>query len=859
MTVLVPISNRSRRVVGQLGLAVALAGLWLLAGLSVIGRAQEIEETPIERDLQLYINQVGDISPDDPRGVMTVTVIGPERLPPATLSHAQINEAGLPPISPDVVRVDDAPLRLVLAFDLSYDSNDDWRAAIDVAQGLIDSLQPGDELSIVRYDSRVRPEVIELEPPTSLTLAADDRFARGDSRTAFFQAALASTSQLTRPTAAWQGRQAVIVITNIGDNTDDLAATETAQETIRTWLPASTAPVHIFSFSEKSAIEKAKNNAEELREVARSTGGPAPVHVSEARDLIDPVRDRIAILRRAYRLTFDPIATPGRPLHPVTVEAALEAAGRPVTATATTQYTFNAYRPQITLFGPKWGYLNETVEITAAVRMPFPVKSVSYRVVGGPARVEEAPPYRFQWTADRSGPVTVSVTAEDRVGNTEAMSTALTIARRPEPNPHVRHPLGQALYLPIEATLTAVIDRVELYSGDGQFITQTTQSPFHFWLRPDEPGYPVEPGLQTFRVRIIDRSGRLSQEEMITVEFTRPPAIPGWVWLVLNAGLLLLLNFVILPFVLAVWYDNYYAELLNRRASYKFWLRNRGNVPTQFLIEVAATVSGTLTFNLRQRLASGPTATFAQPDASTPTAATPRSDQPTEPTTASSSQPDRTAPSSGMGQAGQHMGQMAGGGSAVMTATRQAQGVPGLGQIVTRWMQPVRQRLTGFKIVRNRLSRLSSMFRSNSPTQETRETPAVEQDEQQEQETPVSFETSATPAPPEASPSPPVETGWQQRPTLETGPAAPGETLHFHLELQPARLDERQVDFRFEIHTRPLETNGNNQTQSLTRTVSFKPRVWIYRDFHRLALILILAVITLDVVWVAFLLRSYLA
>jgi hypothetical protein len=828
-----------------------LAGLWLLVGLAVIGRAQTQEA------LQVYVNQVGDVPPDDPQVMMTMTVIGPDRLPLESLSQVRIREMDGTIIDPnEVVPMGDGPLRLVLAFDLSYDSDSDWRDAVQAAQTLLDSLRPGDELSIIRFDSTMEAEVIELDPPTSLTLAVDDRFARGDNRTAFYQAVLAAVKQLTEPAPdpVWQGRQAVIVVTNIGDNTGTLES-EMARQTIsRTQLI--TAPVHIFSFS-----KKAEDNKKQFDEIVLATGGPQPIHVEEAAELSQPLADRIAGLRRQHQLTFDPHYQPGVVQHPVTVEVE-DTEGRLITAT--TVYTFNAREPDIKLFGPKRAYLSHLVEFTAAVTMPFPVTEVTYQTPGQEDKSIGTPPYQFRWTANLTGTVTITAEARDRKNNIARKVITLTVDRLPAPVVQVSLPFNRTLHLSIVADNTATIDRIEIEWDNRQVITSLTESPFDFWLRPGDPGYPTEWGPQTFHVRIFDATNQLIREETIKVDFIRPASIPAWVWTALFSGLLLLINFIVLPFVLAAWYDNYQAELLSRREVRKFWLKNRGNVPARFVIEVMATVSGTLSFSLRQRLATGPATEPVQADQPMRTSP-PQTKQPLEQPTAPASQPGRPANLGGLGQAGQRVGQLAGGGSAAMTAAGQLHSLPVLGPIMSRWAQAVRQRQTqgrGWLFGFTRLRRLASLFGSDAPAPETTEARSEDQEPPPEKTVPSQTRPASAPpasAPPAAASPRVLETGWRERPQLETGLIGPGKTLYFHLELQPARLDKRQTNLGFEIESRPLDAQDGSKPQRLKGSVPFGPRAWIYRDFYRLASLLILGIIAVDIVWVYYLVSRYLS
>lgn len=849
LTTLLP--SQYRRILGQFWRAGSLVSLWLLAGLVVISRAQSGES------LQLYINQVGDIAPDNPQREIMVTVVGPDGLPPEALSQVQINELELPAlISPAFARDDSGPLRLVLAFDLSYDSDADWRAAAGVAQSLIDSLGPGDQLSLIRFHKEVEPEVLELDPTAPFDLAADPRFARLSDRTAFYQVVLAALKRLTAPAPdpAWQGRQAIIVITNVGDNTDSAEA-EAARQAISQaqFIPT---PVHIFSFSEKAP----PNNAQ-FNEVAQATGGPPPIHSREATGLVDVLRNRIARLRWQYQLTFEPIYNPASADHPVTVEV-IDTAGRRVMATS--HYVFKARQPRLELSYPQWAYLHDSIEITAAAQMPFPVIAVNYQAPGQAHSRQETPPYRFRWTPDQLGPGVITAQAVDRAGNvSQPVSITLTIVRGPEPVVQLKHPFGQTLHLPIRADLPTAISQVELESAGGQVIT-LSQSPFDLWLQPGDLGYPTEPGVRLFHVRIYDQAHQLMQEETITVEFTEAPSFPTWVWPALSIGLMLMANFLVLPFLLAVWGDNYYAELLSRRATRKFWLKNRGNVPANFLIEVTARISGTLAFNLRQRLASGPPV-LPESSRRPPPPASGGETQPAPPLQeVAGSQAGQRADFDSLGQAGQQLDRLGGGGTAAMTMAGSLSTVPILGpwlshstRTIRQWQTQLRGQSTGLPPNWARLRRLTTLFGGGgSPSEETAETPAKEQDRPREHTVPT--QATSAPNPPAESTARVSETGWQQRPELATPVVAPGESLYFHLDLQPAQLDARPNNFAFEIHSRPLGINSKELVRPLIDSVSFAPRAWIYRYFHRLALLVFLGLIMADIVWFYTFLTIYL-
>ena len=835
LTTLLP--SQCRRILGQFWRAGSLAGLWLLAGLVVISRAQSGES------LQLYINQVGDIAPDNPQGEITVTVVGPDGLPPEALSQVQINELELPiPISPAFARDDSGPLRLVLAFDLSYDSDADWRAAAGVAQSLIDSLEPGDQLSLIRFHKEVEPEVLELDLTAPFDLAADPRFARLSDRTAFYQVVLAALKHLTAPAPdpAWQGRQAIIVITNVGDNTDSAEA-EAARQTISQaqFIPT---PVHIFSFS-----EKAPPNNEQFNEVAQATGGPPPLHSREATGLVDVLRNRVARLRWQYQLTFEPIYNPASADHRVTVEV-IDTVGRRVMATS--HYVFKARQPRLELSYPQWAYLHDSIEITAAAQMPFPVIAVNYQAPGQVQSRQETPPYRFRWTPDQLGPGVITAQAVDRAGNvSQPVSVTLTVVRKPEPVVQLKHPFGRTFYLPVTTELPAAISRVELEWDGDQGLT-LSQSPFDLWLQPGDLGYPTEPGVRLFHVRIYDQAQQLMQEETITVEFTESPSFRP----ALSTGLMLMANFLVLPFLLAVWRDNYYAELLSRRATRKFWLKNKGNVPANFLIEVTARVSGTLAFNLRQRLASDPPVLSESSRRPPPGSASDPRSALTPHQEIAGSQASRQGNFDGLGQAGQQLDRLTGG-AAAMSVVNSLSTVPVLGpwlahstRTIRQWRTQLRGQSTGLPPHWARLRRLTTLFGGGgSPPEETAETPAKEQDRPRENTVPT--QATSAPNPPAESTARVSETGWQQRPELTTPVVAPGESLYFHLDLQPARLDARPNNFAFEIHSRPLGINSKELARPLIDSVSFAPRAWIYRYFHHLALLVFLGLIIADIVW----------
>lgn len=814
--------------------------LWLRLALTAHGQDQTLDE------LSVFVAEpVDPIDSNNPQVHLTLTVLAPEDQPFVDLAVVQVTEAGRDIPNPQFTSATDLPLSLVLALDLSYDSQADWQRAIAAAQSLIDSLSPNDRLTIVRFSNDVKdndPQPVDLKNPP--TLAADQAYSWNGDRTAFYQAVQRAVA-LTKPDdPAWAGRQSVVVITNIGDNTQSPAAATAKLALTGNELPA--VPVHIISFSPKAGARQS-----ELREIPALTRGTFEF-VEANQDLSSPTSDLVQGLRSGYRVSFKPpIGESAEHTAQLTV---IDTSGRQ--GISPFNYRYMPRDSWLVLQEVSDLYLWQTLVLTAEVQMPYPAAYVEYQL-GSQRYVRSDPPYFFSWPANELGAYSVSVTAVDEQGNrSNPIERTFQVVPWPDGSQVISVYLGEPVQLIIDSPMPGAT--VNFYLDDDLLDTVST-NPYSFELRPEDEAYPDRQGITQMKAT-VRKDGRLLVERIFQVRFLNPPVAPNWwslIWRPVTSGLLLAIaSFVLLPVLLAVWRDNYRLDLIRCRHDCFFGLTNLGNVASRFQLQaVAVKPPDSLEFKISQLSPVtvdrdiGPDTDLAE---STPAAPTHTTTSVIPQTTAiPNNRPAQDLAQSSNQPTASQLAQAAGVGGKVWDEAMLWPGFRRLFQPVLMWQHQGRMWSRWTASWSQGWSRLSRRF---WPPAEATSLVTVGQRFTESEEVPTA--PSSTPPEPqalpkatgEAEPDVLLETEWQRTPLLKTGLVKPGQQIDLRLAVRRAAWLYDTELFIFQVLSEPADTKLMKLVHE--RQLPLPQSAWIYRRANILIPSLVFLVVAADLLWV---------
>jgi hypothetical protein len=509
-----------------------------------------------------------------------LTVLNENGLPVVGLdeSNFRVESAGveIPPESVSVTSDTSQGLALVLALDLSHNRAADLDQVKAAADNLVEMLGVRDSLAILVFHDDVeevyRGSAADTE---ALKQIIAEQQLQGQ-RTAFFEVMRIGVETLTDANTFSQSRKAVVILTNIGNNIDNVGAAE-AQQLAR----SNQTPVHIVGFGDRAKVA-------ELKSLARETNGQA-FNLVSADDLPVTLQRLGVLLRQGYRLTFEAGVQPdSESQHPFSI-----AVTGPRGAQGQAEAEFSVPRGPITveLEGIRDLERGETLIVSAAVSAPAPVQIVSYNLNNQVAVPKTLAPYQFVWDSSSATPGRQTLTVEviDKAGNfysapqpvefqvTEPIEVVINTAQVYIGNTFT-----------VEALIderVAAVDRVELRLGS-QVIDQAQTSPYQLSFGPGDPNYPTSDERDIFTVHIIDGQGQEIGQGKASVEFVSappaapPPPPPAWeqVWL-------LLLAYIAIPLLLFLWWMVSRSQRL-RPVSQHFNIRNSGNVPGSFQLSV---------------------------------------------------------------------------------------------------------------------------------------------------------------------------------------------------------------------------------------------------------------------------------
>jgi VWFA-related protein len=399
--------NPSRRATW----AARLAAGWLclVVGLPLAGTAQA-------QTLGPTVAVTGVDSKAFPTVSADLTVTGNNGLPLVGLtpSNFTVTEDGKPVAPGSLVLASDIsqPLNLVLAVDVSV--NGTGLAQVQsAADDFIATLGPNDQVAIVSFFDQV-DEVQAFTNDKAILKAAIDNLTAGGNGTAFNQAANKAVDLLA---ALPPGRKAVVMFTNSGDTTNDLAP-----EPILAKAQAATVRIYPMAFGTTV-------NPDLMRNWARFTGGQAYL-LAAATEIRPNLLTLGVLLRQSYKLSFKSGLSADNKTHAITVN--LNYQGQ----VSQGQGSYTAFGGQVEVVGP--GITNgQTVRgrvfLIAEVNAPAPVKSVTFQLDGQDLTTLTAPPFRFDWDSSAAAPGvhTLTIKAVDAVGNQGQSQVTLNVVLPP--------------------------------------------------------------------------------------------------------------------------------------------------------------------------------------------------------------------------------------------------------------------------------------------------------------------------------------------------------------------------------------------------------------------------------------------
>jgi VWFA-related protein len=374
----------------------------LAAGLLCLAVALPLTATALAQAIGPTVAVTGVDSKAFPTVSAAITVTGNNGLPLVGLTTANftVTEDGKP-VSPASLALDSdisQQLNLVLAVDVSVNAAG-LAQVQSAADDFIATLSPTDQVAIVSFYDQV--DIVQAFTSDKNTLkGAIDNLTAGGNGTAFNAAADKAVSLLA---ALPPGRKAVVMFTNSGDTTNDLAP-----EPILASAQAATVRIYPMAFGTTV-------NADLMRNWARFTGGQAYL-LASATEIRPNLLTLGVLLRQSYKLSFKSGLSADNKTHAITIIFSYQG------QVAQGQGSFTAFGGQVEVVGP--GITNgQTVRgrvfLIAEVNSPAPVKSVTFQLDGQDLTSMSAPPFRFDWDSTTASPGvhTLTIKAVDQVGN----------------------------------------------------------------------------------------------------------------------------------------------------------------------------------------------------------------------------------------------------------------------------------------------------------------------------------------------------------------------------------------------------------------------------------------------------------
>ncbi len=388
----------------------------LLAGLLCLAVGLLLAATALAQTIAPTLAVTSVDSKSFPTVTADLTVTGSNGLPLVGLTAANftVSEDGRL-VSPSSLTLNSdisQQLNLVLAVDISVNASS--MAQIQAAaDDFLATLGPTDQVAIISFYDQV--DVVQSFTTDKAILKSDiDNLTAGGNGTAFNAAADKAVTLLA---GLPPGRKAVVMFTNSGDTTNNLAP-----EPILANAQAATVRIYPMAFGTTV-------NADLMRNWARFTGGQAYLLASAA-EIRPNLLTLGVLLRQSYKLSFKSGLSADNKTHAVTINFDYQG------QLAQGQGSFMAVGGQVDVVGP--GISNgQTVRgrvfLIAEVNAPAPVKSVTFQLDGQVLTTLSAPPFRFDWDSSAAAPGvhTLTIKAVDAVGNQGQSQVTINVVLPP--------------------------------------------------------------------------------------------------------------------------------------------------------------------------------------------------------------------------------------------------------------------------------------------------------------------------------------------------------------------------------------------------------------------------------------------
>lgn len=504
---------------------------------------------------------------------LTVLDVDSSAFPQVTVHVAVANGAGLPvaglgdadvTVSEDgtAVPVEDVAvrsaaaqnLRIVLALDTSIP--DEARTEIrDAALTIVDGIGATDRLALIFFQN----ESVLRQDFTNNTQVLRSAIESLPEEGAFTALHAATRQAVETAASEPDGRKAIILVTNSGDNADSLP-----REQMLDALDGADAPIYAVGFGDQL-------DAGTLREIAERTGGASYI-VADAASAGVVLRTFSPLLRQSYAVSFQSGLPADGEAHDLTIR---------VGDTGTTaEFTAVPGEIALSLSGIDDGQtVAGTVELRADVEAPAPITSVEYAVNGQLLTTLTQPPFEFSWdsTSVEPGAYQLAVTAMDSAGNTAHVERSITVVTPVLVSASLENSevqVGEPLTVNAQVDAPAGIDEVNVLVN-GELVAGAATPPFSFELDSSD----FDAGAHTIVVRAEDTLGRAGATTLTAQIVAAPQSNDMWV----QVGLALLALVVGLASAALLQAILNWQRTLRRRA-FRLDLHNTGNVPSGYAL-----------------------------------------------------------------------------------------------------------------------------------------------------------------------------------------------------------------------------------------------------------------------------------
>jgi hypothetical protein len=404
------------------------------------------------------------------------------------------------------------PLRVILLLDRSVTAAD-WIQLRSVANNLVDSLRPVDQMAILSFANNVQVVQGPSSDTTQLKAAlaavqpllpsGDGLFA--PSTNTLYQALQDATNLAS---TLLPGRIALLAVTNGADDSSGLALDQVID-----LLSTQQTPVHFFGFG------PAAPGASLLTAIAQISGGTSGT-VSGAGDVAAPLQSMMLLLQQGYRIDYTSRMSADNSEKPLVIrlatnpearaaEGSLVATARPVTVMI----------PGITAGETIAGGVNLTAQATT----PAPIASVVYRLNGEILAEVDDLTANILWNSDtvEPGAYTLQVEVTDEVGNQGSSSVnfrvvtpiSLLVELAPASGPYR---IGDRLQINMAVESFTNDARVEVFVDD-ELVGSDERPPYQVSFDTSE----LLPGSRNVRVEARNRL-----DYVATALFELPLAAP---------------------------------------------------------------------------------------------------------------------------------------------------------------------------------------------------------------------------------------------------------------------------------------------------------------------------------------------